>query len=77
VRSSLIVTCALLCPDVGEVVAALNDVVDGTSTSENVDFSLDDLTGAESAGFAINVHKSAAAIDDYVACGDITDVTLP
>jgi Cu/Zn superoxide dismutase len=65
------------CPDVGEVVAALNDVVDGTSTSENVDFSLDDLTGAESAGFAINVHKSAAAIDDYVACGDITDVSLP
>jgi hypothetical protein len=35
------------------------------------------LTGAESAGFAINVHKSAAAIDDYVACGDITDVSLP
>jgi Cu/Zn superoxide dismutase len=65
------------CPDVGEVVAALNDVVDGTSTSENVDFSLDDLTGAESAGFAINVHKSAAAIDDYVACGDIGDVSLP
>jgi Cu/Zn superoxide dismutase len=65
------------CPDVGEVVAALNDVVDGTSTSENVDFSLDDLTGAESAGFAINVHRSAAAIDDYVACGDITDVSLP
>jgi hypothetical protein len=31
----------------------------------------------ESAGFAINVHKSAAAIDDYVACGDITDVSLP
>jgi Cu/Zn superoxide dismutase len=65
------------CPDVGEVVAALNNVVDGTSTSENVNFSLDDLTGAESGGFAINVHKSAAAIDDYVACGDITDVSLP
>jgi hypothetical protein len=65
------------CPDVGEVVAALNDVVEGTSTSENVDFSLDDLTDAESAGFAINVHKSAAAIDDYVACGDLTDISLP
>jgi hypothetical protein len=65
------------CPDVGDVVAPLKDVVDGTSTSENVAFSLDDLTSTESPGFAINVHKSAAAIDDYVACGDITDVSLP
>jgi hypothetical protein len=65
------------CPDVGDVVAPLNDVVDGTSTSENVAFSLDDLTSTESPGFAINVHKSAAAIEDYVACGDITDVSLP
>jgi hypothetical protein len=65
------------CPDVGDVVAPLKDVVDGTSTSENVAFSLDDLTSTESPGFAINVHKSAAAIEDYVACGDITDVSLP
>jgi hypothetical protein len=65
------------CPDVGDVIAPLKDVVDGMSTSENVAFSLDDLTSTDSPGYAINVHKSAAAIEDYVACGDITDVSLP
>ena len=65
------------CPDVGDVVAPLNDVVDGMSTSEAVEISLEDLTSADSPGYAINVHKSAAEIDEYVACGDITDVSLP
>jgi hypothetical protein len=65
------------CPDVGDVVAPLDDVVDGMSTTENVEFSLDDVTSADSPGYAINVHKSAAEVDTYVACGDITDLSLP
>jgi hypothetical protein len=46
---------------------ALADVKDGTSTS-TVDVKLDDLRNG---AFAINVHKSAAEIQTYVACGDI------
>jgi hypothetical protein len=65
-----------MCPDVGDVAIALNDVVDGTSTTENVDFSLEDVL-TDSPGYAINVHKSAAESDVYVACGDITDVSVP
>jgi hypothetical protein len=45
----------------------LSNVVDGKSTSE-VDVSLEDLVGQ---GFAINVHKSEAEAQTYVACGDI------
>ena len=41
---------------------------DGTSTS-TVDVKLDDLRNG---AFAINVHKSAAEIQTYVACGDIS-----
>jgi CHRD domain len=65
------------CPDVGDVAIALNDVVDGTSTTQNVDFSLEDVLRTDSPGYAINVHKSAAESDVYVACGDITDVSVP
>ena len=46
---------------------ALADVKDGASTS-TVDVKLDDLRDG---AFAINVHKSAAEIQTYVACGDI------
>jgi hypothetical protein len=46
---------------------ALADVKGGKSTS-TVDAKLDDLRNGS---FAINVHKSAAALQTYVACGDI------
>jgi hypothetical protein len=45
----------------------LSNVVDGKSTSE-VDVSLEELQNGE---FAINVHKSEAEAQTYVACGDI------
>jgi hypothetical protein len=65
------------CPDVGDVAAALNDVVDGASTTETVDLSLEDLLRTDSPGYAVNVHKSASESDVYVACGDVTDVSVP
>ena len=46
---------------------ALEDVMGGESAT-NVDASLDELRDGE---FAVNVHKSAAALETYVACGDI------
>ena len=46
---------------------ALADVKGGTSTS-TVDAKLDDLRDG---AFAINVHKSAAEIETYVACGNV------
>jgi hypothetical protein len=46
---------------------ALADVMDGKSTS-TVDVKLDVLRHG---AFAINVHKSAAQIQTYVACGEI------
>lgn len=45
----------------------LTDVKDGMSTS-TVDAKLDDLRDG---AFAINVHKSAAEVQTYVACGDV------
>lgn len=45
----------------------LEDVVAGESET-NVDVSLDELRDGQ---FAINVHKSAAALEIYVACGDL------
>jgi hypothetical protein len=45
----------------------LENVVDGES-STHVNVSLDELRDGE---YAINVHKSAAALRIYVACGDI------
>jgi hypothetical protein len=66
-----------ICPEVGDVAAALNDVVDGVSTTEDVQLSVEDLLRPDSPGYAINVHKSAAESDVYVACGDITDISVP
>jgi hypothetical protein len=69
------------CPDLveGDVesveVAPLNDVVGGTSTTENIEFSLDDVASAESPGYAIDVHHSDL-LTTVVACGDITHVSL-
>ena len=45
----------------------LEDVVDGES-STHVNVSLDELRDGD---YAINVHKSTAALRIYVACGDI------
>jgi hypothetical protein len=45
----------------------LADVNGGTSTT-TVDAKLDDLRDG---AFAINVHKSAAEIETYVACGNV------
>jgi CHRD domain len=64
------------CSDVGDVVAPLNDVVDGTSTTENIEFSLDDVASLDNPGYAIDVHHSHL-LTTSVACGDITDVSLP
>lgn len=63
------------CPDHGDVVALLNDVVDGTSATDIV-FSLEDVASADSPGYAIDVHRSND-LPTVVACGDITDVSLP
>jgi hypothetical protein len=45
----------------------LENVVDGSSSSE-VDVPLDELRDGD---FAINVHRSAAKLDIYVACGNL------
>lgn len=45
----------------------LENVVDGES-STHVNVSLDELRDGD---YAINVHKSAAALSVYVACGDV------
>lgn len=69
------------CPDLveGDVesveVAPLNDVVGGTSTTENIEFSLDDVASADSPGYAIDVHHSDL-LTTVVACGDVTHVSL-
>ena len=60
-------TCADLNP---EPVFPLESVVEGQSESD-VDVSLEDLALTP---YAINVHKSEAEADVYVACGDITDI---
>jgi hypothetical protein len=57
-------SCAQLDPTPAH---ALEDVVGGES-STHVNVSLDELRDGD---FAINVHKSAAALRIYVACGDI------
>jgi Cu/Zn superoxide dismutase len=55
------------CPDVGDVAHALNNVEGGASETE-VPVSIEDLQAGD---FAVNVHKSEAEADVYVACGDI------
>ncbi len=56
------------CPTPGGVKYTLNDVVAGQSTTV-IDIKLDDLL--TQLPLAINIHKSAAAIGTYVACGDV------
>ena len=46
----------------------LKDLMDGRSET-TVEASLEDLQSEE---FALNVHKSAAEIQTYVACGNLT-----
>ncbi len=62
------------CPNVGEVVYPLNNVVDGTSTTTigaNLELLDPNLELLPTGTFAIDVHKSEADIALQVACGDI------
>jgi CHRD domain len=61
-------TCADLNP---QPAFPLENVVSGQSESD-VEVSLQDLALTP---YAINVHKSEAEADVYVACGDITDIS--
>ncbi|MGA8099286.1 MAG: hypothetical protein WB810_11585 [Candidatus Cybelea sp.] len=56
------------CAKLGGVVYPLTDVVNGESTSTVKGVTIDKLLTAT---HAINVHESAAALDKYVACGNI------
>lgn len=56
------------CPDVGDVKYPLTNAVDGQSQT-GLDVTLDRLE--EDEPLAINVHKSAAQANVYVACGDL------
>ncbi len=56
------------CPTPGAVVYPLSNVVDGMSET-TIDITLAELKGQMP--LAINVHKSAAESQVYVACGDI------
>ncbi len=62
-------TCANLDP---KPEYPLTSVSDGKSET-TLDLSLDDLQKTD---YAINIHKSAAAIGTYVSCGDIKGVTM-
>ena len=55
------------CEELGDVAYPLTNVEDGASES-SVDVSTEDLSTGE---YAINVHKSEAEIETYVACGNI------
>ena len=55
------------CDELGDVVNPLSNVEGGASET-TVAAPLADLQGA---AFAINVHESEAAIQNYVACGEI------
>lgn len=57
------------CPDVGAVKYPLTNVVDGQSIT-TLDVTLAQLNNE--LPLAINVHKSAAQITVYTACGDLT-----
>lgn len=72
------------CAELGEVVAPLTDVAvtegdaSGAATAHAVktshtvvDMPLQEIIDG---GHAINIHKSADEIDDYIACGDIGGV---
>jgi Cu/Zn superoxide dismutase len=55
------------CPEVGDVVYPLTNVEGGASET-TVAAPLADL---QAAAYAINVHESEEAIQNYVACGDL------
>lgn len=57
------------CPDVGDVKYPLTNVVDGQSQT-TLSVTLDQLGNEEP--LAINVHRSTAQANVYVACGDLT-----
>ena len=60
------------CPTPGAVKYPLTSIVDGKSVTL-VDVSIDDLW--KSLPLAINVHKSAADLKTYIACGDLSGAT--
>jgi LPXTG-motif cell wall-anchored protein len=53
----------------------LNNVVDGKSVTVITEASVRDLDYEVSNQFAVNVHKSAAEVQVYVACGNIHEAT--
>jgi CHRD domain-containing protein len=55
------------CTELGDVVYPLTNVEDGSSET-TVNAPLSDLMGTD---YAINVHESEAAIQNYVSCGDL------
>jgi hypothetical protein len=75
------------CAELGDVVVPLADVVfpageqTGADTAipvklslNRIDMPLDELLGGE---YAINVHQSSEAIDEYIACSDIGGIPTP
>ena len=56
------------CPDVGDIIFPLNNVVNGKSRTI-LDTSLEYLRSLEP--LAINVHKSVPESEIYVSCGDL------
>jgi hypothetical protein len=58
------------CEALGDIAYPLADVVNGHSET-TIDVSLAALQAAAVSGMAVNVHESAARIQNYVACGDI------
>ena len=55
------------CASLGDIAYPLPEVWDGIS-ADTLAVSLDELRTGD---YAINVHRSAAKIDEYTACGDI------
>lgn len=58
-----------VCPKPGAVKYPLTDVIDGQSVT-TLPVSLTELK-ADGAAMAINIHKSAAEVSTYTACGDL------
>lgn len=56
------------CPTPGGIVYPLTDVVNGMSETV-IDATMEDLRGQ--LPLAVNIHQSAAEIQEYVACGDV------
>jgi hypothetical protein len=61
------------CAKLGPVAYPLGNVVNGTSTTSVKDVTIYKLLGAP---HAISVHKSAASLDKYVACGSMSVVHI-